>query len=120
MTIVEQVAGDLVEVSYADGESIIREGEIGDRFYILASGRTRVTSGGQDRTTLGPGDSFGEVALVRNVPRTASVVAIGEVTAFALDRDAFCTTVSGDPRSSLAAEDVVEHRLAGTQHSASE
>jgi MFS family permease len=120
MTIVEQVAGDLRGVSYADGQPIIREGEIGDRFYILASGRTRVTSDGDERGALGPGDSFGEIALLRNVPRTASVIAVGPVTAFALDRDAFCAAVSGDRRSFRAAEDVVEHRLAGTQHSADE
>jgi MFS family permease len=120
MTILEQVAGDLVEVSYAEGEPIIREGEVGDRFYILASGRTSVTSDGEARGELGPGDSFGEIALVRNVPRTASVVAIGEVAAFALDRDAFCAAVSGDLRSTRAAEDVVDHRLAGTRHSADE
>ena len=120
MTILEQVAGDLAEVSYADGEPIIREGEAGDRFYILASGRTSVTSGGETRGELGPGDSFGEIALVRNVPRTASVVAIGAVEAFALDRDAFCAAVSGDLRSTRAAEDVVDHRLAGTRHSADE
>ena len=69
---------------------------------------------------LGPGDSFGEIALLRKVPRTASVVAVGQVEAFALDRDAFCAAVTGDLRSSRAAQDVVEHRLAGTQHSADE
>ena len=120
MTILEQVAGDLAEVSFADGQPIIREGEVGDRFYILASGRTRVTSRGKARAELGPGDSFGEIALVRNVPRTASVVAIGQVEAFALDRDSFCAAVSGDLHSTRAAEDVIDHRLAGTRHSVDE
>ena len=120
LTILEQVAGDLAEVSYVDGEAIIREGEVGDRFYILASGRTRVTADGEPRAALGPGDSFGEIALLRKVPRTASVVAVGPVEAYALERDAFCAAVTGDLRSSRAAEDVVEHRLAGTEHSADE
>jgi MFS family permease len=115
MTVLEQVAGDLVPVTYSDGEPIIREGEAGDRFYILASGRTRVTTGGEDRGELGPGDSFGEIALLRKVPRTASVVAIGAVEAFALDRDEFCATVTGDLRSRRAAETVVETRLAQTR-----
>ena len=117
MTVLEQVAGDVSEVSYADGEPIIREGEVGDRFYILESGRTSVTSAGEERPELGPGDSFGEIALIRNVPRTASVVAIGAVKVFALDRDAFCSAVSGDLRSSRAAEEVVERRLAETRQS---
>jgi CRP-like cAMP-binding protein len=114
MTILEQVAGDLAEVTYADGQPIIREGEAGDRFYILASGRTSVTSDGEQRPELGPGDSFGEIALLRNVPRTATVVALGPVEAFALERDAFCAAVSGDLRSSRAAEAVVERRLSET------
>ena len=117
MTVLEQVAGEVTEISYADGESIIREGEVGDRFYILASGRTSVRAAGEERPELGPGDSFGEIALVRNVPRTASVVAIGPVNVFVLDRDAFCGAVSGDLRSSRAAEEVVERRLADTRHS---
>jgi MFS family permease len=120
MTILEQVAGDLAEVSYADGQAIIREGEAGDRFYILASGRTSVLAGGRVRAPLGPGDSFGEIALLRNVPRTASVFAVGPVRAYALERDAFCAAVSGDQHSSRAAEHVVQHRLAGTQHSTDE
>ena len=120
MTILEQVAGDLSEVSYADGQAIIREGEVGDRFYILASGRTSVLSGGKVRPPLGPGDSFGEIALLRKVPRTASVFAVGPVQAFALERDAFCAAVSGDLHSRRAAEDVVEHRLSGTEHSTDE
>ncbi|HET7082691.1 MAG TPA: MFS transporter [Candidatus Limnocylindria bacterium] len=114
MTILEQVAGDLAEVAYADGQPIIREGEAGDRFYILASGRTSVTSDGEQRPELGPGDSFGEIALLRNVPRTATVVAIGSVEAFTLERDAFCAAVSGDLRSSRAADAVVERRLSET------
>jgi CRP-like cAMP-binding protein len=76
-----------------------------------------VTSAGEERPDLGPGDSFGEIALIRNVPRTASVVAIGPVKVFALDRDAFCSAVSGDLRSRGAAEEVVERRLAETRHS---
>ena len=115
MTVLEQVAGDLMPVTYSDGEPIIREGEAGDRFYILASGRTRVTTGSEERGELGPGDSFGEIALLRKVPRTASVVAIGPVEAFALESDAFCATVTGDLRSQRAAETVVETRLAQTR-----
>jgi MFS family permease len=113
MTILEQVAGDLATRSYQDGELIIRQGEVGDRFYILASGRAEATADGEHLRDMGPGDSFGEIALLRKVPRTASVVAIGSVEALALDCDAFVGAVSGDRRSSSVAEDVVRERLVG-------
>ncbi|MGZ6256791.1 MAG: MFS transporter [Candidatus Limnocylindria bacterium] len=112
MTILEQVAGDLATRSYQDGELIIRQGEVGDRFYILASGRAEALSDGGPLRTMGPGDSFGEIALLRHVPRTASVVALGPVEALALDCSAFVGAVSGDMRSSSAAEAVVRQRLA--------
>ena len=113
MTVLEQVAGDLATRSYQDGELIIRQGEVGDRFYILASGRAEATADGEHLRDMGPGDSFGEIALLRKVPRTASVAAIGSVEALALDCDAFVGAVSGDRRSSVAAEDVVRDRLIG-------
>jgi MFS family permease len=112
MTIVEQVAGDIAIRSYADGEPIIRQGEVGDRFYIIASGRAEASANGERLRSMGPGDSFGEIALLRDVPRTASVVAIGPVEAYALDRAAFVAAVCGDLRSRSAADAVVRERLA--------
>lgn len=115
MTVLEQVAGDAALISFEAGEPIIRQGEVGDRFYILASGRAEVATDGRRLGEMGPGDSFGEIALLRDVPRTASVVAVGPVEVFALDRDAFLAAVSGDPRSHKAAEAVVVERLAQTR-----
>ncbi|MEP6808414.1 MAG: cyclic nucleotide-binding domain-containing protein, partial [Chloroflexota bacterium] len=112
MTVLEQVAGDVVAVSYADGEPIIRQGEAGDTFYIVASGRAVVRAGRKRLREMGPGDSFGEIALLRDVPRTASVVAVGVVEAFVVGREAFVGAVSGDLRSRSAAEDVMQERLA--------
>jgi MFS family permease len=114
MTVLEQVAGDAAPVSFAAGETIIRQGEVGDRFYILASGRAQVVVDGRLLGEMGPGDSFGEIALLRDVPRTATIVAVGAVNSYALDRDAFLAAVSGDPRSHTAAEAVVMERLAHT------
>ncbi|MDQ2854140.1 MAG: MFS transporter, partial [Chloroflexota bacterium] len=112
MTVLEQVAGDAVTVAFAAGELIIRQGETGDRFYILASGQADVSADGERLAELGPGDSFGEIALLRNVPRTATVTAAAPVQALALDCAAFVGAVSGDRRSLDAAELVVERRLA--------
>ncbi len=116
MTVLEQVAGDASPVSFGPDEPIIRQGEVGDRFYILASGRAEVLADGKRLGEMGPGDSFGEIALLRDVPRTASVVAIEPVEGFELDRDAFLAAVSGDLRSHTAAETVVLERL-GQTHS---
>jgi len=118
MTILEQVASDLAVRTYQDGERIIQQGEVGDRFYILAAGRAEAVSDGVRLRAMGPGDSFGEIALIRDVPRTASVVAVGPVEAFALDCSAFLGAVSGDKRSSSAAEAVVRERLAGARSDA--
>jgi MFS family permease len=112
MTILEQVAGDAVPVSYADGETIIQQGDAGNCFYILAIGRAEVSADGARRAAMGPGDSFGEIALLRNVPRTASVIAVGPVEGFAVGREAFVGAVSGDLRSRDAAEAVMQERLA--------
>jgi hypothetical protein len=112
MTVLEQVAGDAVTVAYAAGETIIRQGEAGDRFYILASGRAKVSSDGKRLAELEPGDSFGEIALLRNVPRTATVTAAAAVEALALDCEAFVGAVAADRRSLHAAEVVVKRRLA--------
>ena len=114
MTVLEQVAGDARPVSFAAGDTIIRQGDAADRFYILSSGQAEVAADGRRLGEMEPGDSFGEIALLRDVPRTASVVAIGPVEAFELDRAEFLAAVSGDLRSHTAAEAVVRERLAET------
>ena len=111
MTVLEQVAGDLVAVRYPDGALIIRQGDVGDRFYILAEGQATVAIDGKVVEHFGPGDWFGEIALLRDVPRTASITAVGPVLAYALDRDSFLAAVSGDRQSRSAADAVVEKRL---------
>jgi CRP-like cAMP-binding protein len=60
---------------------------------------------------LGPGDSFGEIALLRDVPRTASVTAATDGSAFVIGRDAFVFAVTGDRQSLAAADSVICERL---------
>ncbi len=79
------------------GDTIIREGEIGDRFYLIESGRVVVSVAGQTARTLGSGGSFGEIALVRDVPRTATVVAAEPTVLQTLPRDQFLAAL-GDSR----------------------
>lgn len=71
----EQLARRAVDEHFEAGEFMVTEGDAGDRFYVIVSGTAEVTMAGRYVRTLGPGDAFGEIALLRNVPRTATVQA---------------------------------------------
>jgi CRP-like cAMP-binding protein/Zn-dependent protease len=73
----------------APGKVIVREGERGDRFYVIRSGTVRVSKSGSALAELGPGDAFGEMALLLDVPRTATVRAVGRTELLALGKDQF-------------------------------
>ena len=95
----------------ADGTAVIREGEPGDRFYVVADGEVEVTVGGTHVKTLGRGDCFGEIALIRNAPRMATVTARSHCILDALDKDSFVTVVTGHCLSADALDDLVQSRL---------
>jgi MFS family permease len=107
----EQLARELRAVHVPAGEEIVRQGEHGDSFYIVADGEVDVRVDGHPATLLGAGDFFGEIALLRDVPRTATVTARTEVDVLALDRSEFINAVSGHPESAEAAHSVVTNRL---------
>jgi predicted MFS family arabinose efflux permease len=110
----DQVASSLIPVSVTAGTEIVRKGEHGDRFYIVASGEVEVVGEGEQVGTLGPSERyFGEIALLRDVPRTATVTAKTDVELYALERDEFLSAVTGHPASAEAADAVVASRLAG-------
>src|SRR5262245_6756200 len=75
-----KLAGELVEQVFPAGAVIVHEGDEGDAFYIVRSGEARVRVGSNETWALHPGDGFGEMALLTNVPRTASVVARSNVS----------------------------------------
>jgi len=111
----DHLASVLIAVTATDGDEIIRQGESGDRFYAIAKGQVDVTSDGQHVATLGEGDYFGEIALLRDVPRTATVTAKGDVELYALERDEFLGAVTGHAESAEAADAVIATRLAGVR-----
>lgn len=110
---VDQLASSLIPMSVPAGTEIIRQGEPGDRFYVIGSGEVDVLVDGQEQGTLGPGDYFGEIALLRDVPRTATVRARSDVELSALERDEFLSAVTGHAASAEAADAIVSSRLAG-------
>jgi CRP-like cAMP-binding protein len=116
LTTLEQLATSLVPVTYDVGSPIITQGEPGDCYYLVASGRVGIDHDGHRETTLGPGDGFGEIALLRDRPRTASVVAIEPVTGYRLPREAFLEGVTGSATSVTAADELMDRRLAELQH----
>ena len=69
----ERLAGALLPLDVPEGEPVVRQGEAGDRLYLIAEGTVEVTRDGRSVTKLGPGDHFGEIALLRDVPRNATV-----------------------------------------------
>ena len=86
---------------YRDGETIVRQGEIGDRMYIIQEGRVRVTRSSGDRETqlaeLRAGDFFGEMAIIDKEVRSATVSAIGEVRLLSIDKKNFLRRIHEDP-----------------------
>ena len=102
--IVERMARDAVPREVAAGEAVVRQGDVGTLFYCLASGRVAVDIDGVEIRDLGPGDWFGEIALLRDVPRTASVTALTDVSLWTVDRDSFLASVTAVRRSVEVAE----------------
>jgi MFS family permease len=107
----EAVARRATWVSIPGSTDLIREGEPGDRYYVLASGALRVERAGERlRDVTNPGDGVGEIALLRNVPRTASVVTTTPSTLLAVDRAPFLAAVTGHPDAIAAADAMAEAR----------
>ncbi len=101
----EAVARRAVWTTVPAGTVVIREGDAGDRFFVLAGGGVRVDRGGLElRTIEAPGEGFGEIALLRGVPRTATVTALVDSELLAIDRAAFLAAVTGHPDAFAAAE----------------
>ena len=109
--VLEGLAGAMVPMRVESGREIVREGEAGDRFYVIASGQAEVVKDGRVINEEGPGEYLGEISLLRDVPRTATVRAKTDVELRALERDDFIAAVTGHAASAEAADSVVATRL---------
>jgi MFS family permease len=106
----EQVAASLLPVSVPAGEVVIRAGDAGDRFYIVGHGELDIDAGGR-HTTAHEADYFGEIALLHDVPRTATVKAAVDSELYALRRADFLSAVTGHSVAHAAGEAIAETRL---------
>ena len=109
----EHLARQLTSVRAPAGGVVIREGEPGDHFYLIRDGRVSVTKGDRRVAELGPGEYFGEIALLRDVPRTATVTAVDAVDLLALERTVFLSGVTGSAPSQARIDEEIKRRLNG-------
>jgi MFS family permease len=109
--VLERLAAEAVEVTLPADATVFRQGDVGDRFYVVAAGTAVVSVDGTQPRTISRGGFFGEIALLRDVPRTAAVHAVEPLRLYAIERDEFLAAVTGHAPSREAAETVVTARL---------
>ena len=110
--VLERLARGSRTVMVPSGQVVFREGDGGDLFHVIESGTVDVTIRGSYVRTLSVGDSFGEIALLRDIPRTATVTATSDLVTRAVDRDQFLPAVTGRGDAADQAEQVVSSLLA--------
>lgn len=118
---IEQLAGALEHSELEPGRAFFDQGDSGDRFYVIETGSAEVLRDGRPIGTLRAGDSFGELALLRDGVRTATIraTADGPIRVSILPRLAFLTAVTGYPASATTAGEVVAGHLARDERAAS-
>jgi predicted MFS family arabinose efflux permease len=103
---IERLARSSSRARFATGEVVTAQGDVGDRYFLVVEGQLTVTVDGVTTNTLGAGDSFGEIALLHDVPRTATVTTLTTVDLVGVDRTAFVEAVTGHPTSESVARAV--------------
>lgn len=111
LPVVEQLSRETSAVLVPDGVAVVREGEPGNRFFVVSSGAVAVSREGREVRRLGPGASFGEIALLRDMARTATVTAVGPTVLVALDRTHFLRALGMVPTGLGLAEGIAQEYL---------
>ena len=109
--IIERLSRDLVPLEAKEGDVIIRQGDEGDRFYVIEDGSVGIEIDGRRIADRGPGAFFGEIALLRDIPRTASVKALTDARLSTLSREEFLAAITGSRRARHVADAVIDERL---------
>jgi MFS family permease len=107
----ERLATSADEESVRPGSAVCVQGELGERFYLVERGTARVVRDGVDVASLGAGDFFGEIALLRDIPRTATVVAESDLDLLVLERDPFLDAIKSSACQIEAARAVSQTRM---------
>jgi CRP/FNR family transcriptional regulator, cyclic AMP receptor protein len=97
--------------SFSAGETIMREGEAGDRMYVIVEGEVDISVASRHLRTLGPGEIFGEMALIDPAPRSATASARGDVKLATVERRQFLFLVQNTPNFALYVMRVMAERL---------
>ena len=103
----EALTRESQRVTFPAGAVVFAEGDMGDRFFVIESGTVAVTIGGAAIRDLAAGDFFGEIALLQDVPRTATITATSDLVARTVERDTFLAAVTGHGTALERAEAVV-------------
>ena len=111
-----QIASIADEIDLPDGKVLMREGESGREFLVLLEGSVDVTQGGRKLATRGAGDFLGEIALVSNVPRTATVTTISPVRALVVTDRAFRELMRRVPSIQLKVLEALADRITHDDH----
>jgi MFS family permease len=106
----ERIGRQLDLIETPAGTELIRQGDVGDRFYVVEAGAFEIVRDGARIDTAGVGGYFGEIALLQDVPRTATVRAIADGAVWALDQEEFLATITGLPQAARAAHEISAER----------
>jgi CRP/FNR family transcriptional regulator, cyclic AMP receptor protein len=113
--------GELMELAKAtedleveEGKALTRQGESGREFFVIVEGEVAVTQDGSEIRRMGPGDFFGEIALIEDVPRTATVTAATPLRFFVLTRQSFRSLLAHQPELERKVRAALDERLRGT------
>ena len=111
MPAIDSLAVHVGHANVAAGDEVFHQGDSGDRFYVIGDGEAEVIGDGRLIRTMGPGDAFGEIALLHDMPRTATVRARTPLTLYTLDRRHFVPAINGYGSSTREADTLVDERL---------
>ena len=107
----ERIAKAIVPRKYAKGEAIVKDGEQAVAFYVIAKGQVEVTKDSSRIATMGPGDAFGEMALLDGFPRAGNVIALEDTECLVMTRWDFTAELRTNPSMALAMLPVLSKRI---------